>query len=86
MLRLVFFLVVLFITAVFGWWTFFPLSLLYIYLAKVPYEVIVVGGIMDTVYYLGEGLVLNNLFGLFAFFAIVAAIFLEDRLEWEAIL
>ena len=83
MYRIIFFLLTIFLTLIFGWWLFIPLALLSVYLAKLPYEIIVAGVILDSVYYFGSGIVSSHRLGLFALLIIFFAMFLEDRIYWR---
>ena len=83
MYRIIFFLLTIFLTLIFGWWLFIPLALLSVYLAKLPYEIIVAGVILDSVYYFGSGIVSSHRLGLFALLIIFFAMFLGDRIYWR---
>ena len=86
MYRALYFLMILFIPILFGWWLFIPLGVLFIYLAKVPYEIIVVAGILDSVYYFGDGLISKNRLLIFALVLILVALFLKDRVHWQKVI
>ena len=67
----------------FGWWLFVPMAILFVYLAKVPYEVIVVGNILDAVYYFGDGFLVKYQLTIFALVLILVALFLNNRIHWS---
>lgn len=71
------------LTLVFGWWIFFPLALIYVYLAKLPYEIIIFSALLDNIYYFGDGFVKDNMFSLFSILLILIAFFLGSRLNWQ---
>ncbi len=83
MFRLIFFLGILILSTFFGWWMFLPLAILYVFWAKNPYELIIAGGIMDTVYYFGESFFWEHFLALFSFVAILISVFLQGEIQWE---
>ncbi len=83
--RSISFLCLLFIPIMFGWWLFFPLLILYIYLAIVPVEVFFVAIFLDRIYYLGEG-IWAHLFLITAFLCLSASFFLKDKLIWNKLI
>lgn len=86
MYRLLYFLLIIFLPIVFGWWLFIGLAVLLVYLAKLPYEIIVAGAILDAVYYFGEGFVVGHRLTLFALILILVAWFLNKRISWRKII
>lgn len=83
MKRFLFFLITLILPLIFGWWLFLPLSIFFIYLSKTPYELILAGAILDRAYYFGEGFLRANILLIFSFLAVLAAIFLSGRIQWQ---
>lgn len=79
-------MITILIPITFGWWLFVPMSILYIYLAKLPYELVVAGAILDSVYYFGENFMVKNQFTLFAVFLILVALFLKDKVNWKEVI
>ena len=79
--RTIYFLLIVFIPVILGWWLFVPLAILLVYLAKQPYEIIVAGAILDSLYYFGDGLLIEHSLTLFAFGLILLAWFLGDRIH-----
>ncbi len=71
------------LTLVFGWWIFFPLALIYVYLAKLPYEIIIFAALLDNIYYFGDGFLRDNMFSLFSILLILIAFFLGVRINWQ---
>jgi hypothetical protein len=86
MLRVLFFLGLIIIPVIFGWWLFIPLALLAVYLIKLPFEIIVAGFILDSVYYFGEGFVDKHLLTLFSFLLMILALFLNNKIYWRKII
>lgn len=86
MARFFYFLASIIIPAVISWWLFIPLSLLAVYLIKLPYEIILAAVILDSVYYFGEGIWLSHPLSIFALSLIAAALFLNDRMHWNKII
>ena len=83
MSRIIFFLLTIIIPVVFSWWLFIPMALLYIYLAQLPYEIIVAGFILDTVYYFGDGFITKYMLTIFSTLLIIAALFLNKKIYWK---
>ncbi len=83
--RALFFIMTLILPLVFGWWLFIPMSFFFIYIAKTPYEIIIAGAILDHVYYFGESAIARNSLAIFAFCAILAALFLKGRIQWRGV-
>lgn len=86
MYRILFFLAALIIPTVLGWWIFVPMALLYVYLAKLPYELVVAGFILDLAYYFGDNFLLRYPLTLFSAFLLLAAFLLGKRIHWRKII
>jgi len=86
MYRALYFLAIIIIPAIFSWWLFIPLALLFVYLVKLPYEIIIAGLILDLVYYFGDGFVVKHLLTLFSLLLIVLALFLNNRIHWHKVI
>jgi len=82
MYRILFFLATIIIPVVFSWWLFIPMALLFVYLTKLPYEVILAGFILDSVYYFGDGFLVQHLLAIFSLILIILAFFLSRRIHW----
>lgn len=63
-----------------------PFAIFFVYLAKLPYEVIIAGAILDSVYYFGENLLVSNQLTLFATLLILVALFLKDKIHWQEVI
>jgi len=81
MYRIFAFIGLIMLPVIFGWWLFVPLAILYVYLAKLPYEIIVAGAILDSVYYFGTGIFAFRL-TIISIILIVVAFFLNDKIHW----
>lgn len=68
---------------VFGWWLFFPIAILLVYLIKLPYEIILAGVMLDSVYYFGDSFLARFKLTLFAFIIILVALFLSEKIDWH---
>jgi hypothetical protein len=86
MYRILFFLAILFIPAVFSWWFFIPIAILSVYLFKLPFEIILAGSILDAVYYFGDGFFAGHVLTLFSFALIILALFLNERIHWRKVI
>ncbi|MEK7200556.1 MAG: hypothetical protein AAB672_00270 [Patescibacteria group bacterium] len=86
MFRILFFLAILIIPAIFSWWLFVPLALLFVYLAKLPYEIILAGFILDMIYYFGDSFLAKHLLTIFSVILIILAFFLSKRIHWNKII
>jgi uncharacterized RDD family membrane protein YckC len=81
--RLLFFALSVLVPIVFGWWLFLPFALLSVYLIKTPYELIITGAVLDSVYYFGEGFLGNYRLTLGTLILIIAALFLNGKIHWQ---
>jgi hypothetical protein len=70
------------LTPIFGWWLFVVLALLYVYLVKLPYEIIPIGFLFDNFYYFGSGAFDGHPLTIFTFVLMMIALFLEDKIDW----
>jgi hypothetical protein len=86
MYRTLFFLAIVFIPAVFSWWLFIPIAILSVYLFKLPFEIILAGSMLDSLYYFGSGFWISHVLTLFSFALIILALFLNDRIHWRKII
>ena len=86
MYRALYFLAVMIIPVTFSWWLFIPLALLFVYLVKLPYEIIIAGIILDSVYYFGEGFINKHLLTIFSLLLIILALFLSNRVHWRKVI
>lgn len=83
MYRFFYFLINIALPIIFGWWLFIPLSIISVYLIKLPYEIIFIGAMLDSVYYFGDGFLLKNQLTLFSTLLIIGALFLSDKIDWN---
>lgn len=83
MSRFIFFLSVIILPTVFSWWFFIPLSLLAIYLIKLPYEIILAAFILDSIYYFGGSFWAHHLLLIFSSLILLVAYFLSKRIHWQ---
>jgi len=83
MYRFLFFLLLLIVPAIFGWWLFVPLSLLCVFLVKFPFEIILAGFFLDSVYYFGNSFWQKYYLTFFSIILLVLALFLSKRVHWD---
>jgi hypothetical protein len=83
MSRFLFFLATIIIPTIFSWWLFIPLAFLFVYFAKLPYEIILAGFLLDLVYYFGEGIWYQYPLTLFSVLLIAGAWFLNGKINWQ---
>jgi len=83
MYRFLFFLIAIIIPVVFSWWLFIPLALLFVFLAKIPYEIILIGFLLDSVYYFGESFWFQYPLTIFSIILIAVACFLNGKINWH---
>lgn len=86
MYRTLYFLAIILIPVIFSWWLFVPMALLLVYLAKLPYEVIIAGIILDSLYYFGDGFMAKHLLTLFSLILIILAFLLSKRIHWRKVM
>jgi hypothetical protein len=86
MKRVLYFLAIIIIPVIFSWWLFIPMALLYVYLAKLPYEIILAGIILDSVYYFGESFWAKHILIIFSLLLVAIAFFLSKKIHWRKII
>lgn len=86
MSRILFFLAIIIIPAIFSWWLFVPMALLFVYLAKLPFELILAGFLLDTVYYFGNGFLFQYPLTLFSVILLIIAFFVSKRIHWQKVI
>lgn len=59
------------------------MAILFVYLAKTPFELIVAGAILDATYYFGDGILVRNQLAIFSTILIIIALFLNKRIHWQ---
>lgn len=62
---------------------FFPLAVIYAYSAKMPYELVLIGGVLDQAYYIGGGFFFEHVFLIFSVFLLIMSVFLEKKFQWK---
>ncbi len=86
MYRLLLSLLTILLTVFFGWWLYIPLAILYAYLSKTPYELLVIGFMLDYLYYFGHGFVTSNRLVIFSLVVVLVSVFMSDKLEWKKVI
>jgi hypothetical protein len=86
MYRFLYFLAIVIIPIIFGWWLFVPMGLFLVYLAKLPYEIVLAGFFLDTIYYFGDGSLTKYPLTVFSVLLILIAFFLSKRIHWSKII
>ena len=86
MYRFFYFLMIILLPVIFSWWLFVPMAILFVYLAKVPYELVVAGAILDAVYYFGESFWWQNQLTLFSLILIFLALFFRNKIHWQSVI
>lgn len=62
------------------------MALFFVYLAKLPYEIILAGFLLDMVYYFGDGFLARHLLIVFSLLLIILALFLNSRIHWRKVI
>jgi len=86
MYRILFFLAIIVVPVIFGWWFFIPAALLFSYFARSPYEIIIAGLVLDLVYYFGDGFMARHPLALFSLLLVASVLFLDSRIHWHKII
>jgi hypothetical protein len=86
MYRILYFLAIIIIPIIFSWWLFVPLALLYVYLAKLPYELIAAGFILDCAYYFGGSFLWKYPLTALSLLLLIIAFFLSKRIHWNKVI
>lgn len=81
--RILLFCLSILVPVIFGWWLFIPAAILGVYLIKLPYEIILAGVLLDSVYYFGDSFLARFKLTLFAFIIILIALFLSEKIDWH---
>lgn len=84
--RFLYFLAIIIIPVIFGWWLFIPMAMLFVYLAKFPYEIILMGFIFDSVYYFGNEFTAKYPLTIFSFLLIIIALLLNKNIHWPKVI
>ncbi len=83
----IFLFAVLVLTIVFlGWWLFFFVALFYGLLIRRPYELPIMGALLDGLYYFGTSFLSLNLLLIFGGAGLLLAFIIEDRVNWRKLL
>lgn len=83
MYRIFYFFATLILPVIFGWWLFIPMAIVLVFLAKIPYEIIFVGMVFDSLYYFGEGFLRSYQLTIFSVTLILIALFLDRKISWQ---
>jgi len=86
MYRFLYFLAIIIIPVIFSWWLFVPMALLFIFLSRLPYELVLAGFILDLVYYFGDGFLAKNALTIFSLVLLFVAFFLNKKIHWNKII
>lgn len=62
------------------------MGLLIVYLAKLPYEIILAGFLLDILYYFGDDVLTKYPLTIFSIFLMLVAFFLSKRIHWSKII
>jgi len=83
MYRFLYFLAIIIIPTVFSWWLFIPMALLFVYLVKLPYEIILAGLLLDILYYFGDSFGAKYFLTIYSSLLILLALFLNKKIHWS---
>lgn len=86
MFRILFFFIIIILPLIFSWWLFVPLTMLFVYLAKLPYEITVAGAILDVAYNFGDSIIDQHLLLIFSVVLLILATFLNNKVYWRKII
>jgi len=62
------------------------MALIFVYLTKLPYEIMFIAVIFDSLYYFGEGFLFGHQLTLFSLVLIMIALFLDGKIDWQRII
>ena len=83
MYRLLFFLLTFIISTIFGWWLFLLFCIAFVYIARSPYEILLLGFLLDSNYYFGESFFMSHPLFLFSLFLVLVHLSLEKSIHWR---
>ncbi len=81
LLRIVLPILILFLTLLFGWWLFIPLALIYCFVSSRAYEILILGILLDNVYYFGESFLFDYFITIVATFSFILSVVLEYKVN-----
>ncbi len=70
----------------FGWWLFFFVALFYGLFIRRPYELPIMGGLLDGLYYFGTSFLSLNFLLIIGGVGLLLAFIIEDRVNWRKLL
>lgn len=85
-LRILFFVGLLVLPLIFGWWLFVPLSIFLVIFAGKAYEIIIAGGLLDSLYYFGNSFWQTHLLLIIGLLCALISLFLEKEVNWRKLL
>jgi len=70
----------------FSWWLFIPLTMVYVYLAKLPYEIVLAGFLLDINYYFAPGIFWGHPLTFISILFICVAWYLDKKIIWRKVI
>ena len=87
MKRFVFFIILLILPTLFGFWLFIPLAFLYACIAKNPLELIPAGAIIDSLTSINKGIFLqDHTFSLISLALAIMSFGISEYIHWRKLI
>lgn len=84
--RIIIDFLLLLLPIVFGWWLFPVIAVIFVFITKNPVEALIVGIILDSVYYFGSNFLLGNWILVFVILLYIIDYVLSDIVVWKKLL
>lgn len=84
--RIIIDFLLLLLPIVFGWWLFPVIAVIFVFITKNPVEALIVGIILDSVYYFGSNFLLGNWILVFVILLYIIDYILSDIVVWKKLL
>lgn len=86
MFRIIADVILLFAPIVIGPWVFIVLSLFFVLIVRNPIEVVPIGIILNSLYYFGDNIFLDNWMLIMAALLYMLDLFISERVIWKKII
>jgi hypothetical protein len=83
LIRVILFILLFGIPAIFLWWLYFPLAIAYTYKVKNPYEILLASSILDRAYFSGNTWYAGHEMFIFSVLLLAVIMMLVSTFEWE---
>lgn len=82
-LRIFIFILLVALPAMFAWWLYFPLAVVYVYKVKSPYEILLASSFLDRAFFSGSSFWNGHELFFFSVLLLTAIMIFANTLEWR---